>query len=367
MKTGLKIYNPCWGINVAQDWCIEAKSVDLETALQQPYRIACLPVCFTDPNNFTYSDYLKDQIRIDLSQFDLVVLSDIEQERNSAIQHWIESSRIKNYVLAVGATHNSEGINNETTVLRSWWMYNLMRMNSTVEHMQPNKPYWFDVLLGARRPHRDFVMLSLQKHLTLLDKCIITYRDGFSGGIVDDQTTDIHNYFPGYTLEWPYISKNLDHQWEVKDTIEKSISPFVPWNIYKQSWYTVICETGFTGDGFFLTEKTTKALFARRVFVMFAPCQFLKHLRELGFKTFGSIIDESYDEELVDLTRYQMAFAQMLSLTYQDPESVLSKVAAVLEHNHNRMWQLQRETQEHMQRLLIDRIPGQYITLTDVF
>jgi hypothetical protein len=360
MKTNLKIYNPNWGVDVARDWCIEAESVDLETALQQPYRIACVSVMFDDPVNFAYEKYVEDQIEIDLSQFDLVILSDIEQLRMSWIYEWIAGSNIKNYLLAAGVTHNSEGNNNETTVVRSWWMYNLMRMNSFVEHMHTNKPYWFDVLLGARRPHRDFVMLSLQKHLTLLDKCIVTYRDGFSGGIVDNQTVNIHNYFPGYTLEWPYISKNLDHQWEVKDTIEKSISPFVPWNIYKQTWYTVICETGFTGDGFFLTEKTTKVLFAKRVFVMFAPCHFLKHLRELGFKTFESIIDESYDNESMDLVRYQMAFAQMLSLTYQDPVEVYNKVEEILEHNRQHLFKLQKTTNSQMQELLCRHIPQQY-------
>ena len=360
MKTNLKIYNPCWGIDVARDWNLTADNTDLATALQQPYRIACVPVCFTNPDNFTFPDYRKEPMPVDLSQFDLVVLSDIEQERNSSIQQWIESSGIKNYVLAAGVTHNSEGRNSETTVLRSWWMYNLMRMNSVNEHMRPDKPYWFDVLLGARRPHRDFVMLNLQKHLPLLDKCIVTYRDGFSGGIIDEQTVNIHNYFPDYTLEWPYISKTLEHTWEVTDTIEKSISPFVPWNIYQQTWYTVVCETGFTGDGFFLTEKTTKALFAKRLFVMFAPCQFLKHLKELGFKTFGSVIDESYDEELVDLTRYQMAFAQMLSLTQQDPTEVYKKVQEILEHNRQRLIELQTETNACMQKLLQTHIPKEY-------
>jgi hypothetical protein len=361
MKTNLKIYNPQWGVDVARDWALEATEVDLSTAFQQPYRIACVPVCFTNPNNFTFPGYKKDQISVNLSQFDLVILSDIEQERNSSIHHWIESNKIKNYVLALGATYNSEeDINRETSILRSWWMYNLVRMNTYEEHMQLDKPYWFDVLLGARRPHRDFVMLNLQKHSRLLDKCIVTYRAGFSGEIIDAQTTDIHNYFPNYKLSWPYVSKNLDHSWEVRDTIEKSISPFVPWKIYQQTWYTVICETGFTGDGFFLTEKTTKALFAKRVFVMFAPCQFLKYLKELGFKTFGSVIDESYDEELVDLTRYQLAFAQMLSLTQQDPAEVYKKIEEILEHNKQRLAELQIETNDSMQKLLQQHIPKKY-------
>ena len=95
MKTNLKIYNPSWGVDVARDWGLEAVAVDLETALQQPYRVACVPVCFTDPKNFTYTDYIKDQVTVDLSQFDLVILSDIEQEKISYTRQWIESSNIK--------------------------------------------------------------------------------------------------------------------------------------------------------------------------------------------------------------------------------------------------------------------------------
>ena len=143
--------------------------------------------------------------------------------------------------------------------------------------------------------------------------------------------------------------------------IEKSISPFVPWKIYRNTWYSAICETGFTGDGFFLTEKTTKALFAKRVFVMFGPCQFLKHLREFGFRTFGSIMDEDYDSELVDLIRYRQAFAQMLSLAQQDPVEIYNKVQPILEHNYNRLWELQQENQQKQKELLQQHIPAVYI------
>jgi hypothetical protein len=361
MKTSLKIYNPVWGVDVARDWGLAAEEVDLETALTEPYRLICVPACFTDPDNFNYQDFCRDQIQIDFSRFNLVVISDIEQEKYSDIQQWINSNNIGDHILSIGASHGNEaGTNDETTILRSWWMRNLMRMNTYKEHMQSDKPYWFDVLLGARRPHRDFVMLSLQKHSQLLDKCIVTYRDGFSGEIINNQTDDIHNYFPDYTLAWPYVSKNLNHSWEVKDTIEKSISPFVPWEIYRQTWYTVVCETNYTGDGFFLTEKTTKALFAKRLFVMFAPCYFLQKLRELGFKTFGSVIDESYDSETQDLKRYQMAFAQMLSLTQQDPVEVYKKVEDILAHNRQHLTELQNKIDTRMEELLTRHIPKDF-------
>jgi hypothetical protein len=326
-----------------------------------------VPACFDDPNNFNYASFCQLVQHIDLSQFDLVLVSDIEQDRYSTILTWIARSKIRNYKIALGSKHyNEEGINNCTTVVRYWWMYNLMRRNYVDEHMQFEKPYVFDALLGTRRPHRDFLMLNMQKHRPLLDRCVVTYRQGFPGEVINEQTTNIHNYFPGYKLEWPYISPNLDHKWEIKDAIGKitgpiqSISPYVPWEIYKNTWYTVVCETGFTGDAFFLTEKTSKVLFAKRIFVLFGTQWFLTNLRKLGFKTFGSIIDESYDEEPIDIVRYQKAWAQMLSLTHQDPVEVYHKVEVILEHNRQRMFELERETSTRMQELLQQSIPLKY-------
>lgn len=359
MKLNLEILNLNSAFDVAQDWRIQAKSSDIGQVLQQPYRIACVPAMCTRPENFAYD---ATATQIDFGQFDLVVISDIEQERTPNIDTWIQEHSIKLHVLAQGAIYESDCFNLYTTVLRSWWMQNLMRMNTYQNTQQESKPYLFEVLLGARRPHRDFVMLSMQKHFTLLEKSIVTYRDVFyTGAVVNEQTLQIHKYFPDIKLDWPYVSASLDPVWEVTSSVEKNISPFVPWKIYRNTWYSAICETGFTGDGFFLTEKTTKALFAQRLFVLFGPCQFLKHLRELGFETFGSVIDEEYDRERVDLVRYRKAFAQMLSLAQQDPINVYKKIQPVLQHNYHRLWELQRETQQQQQKLLQQHIPSRHI------
>jgi hypothetical protein len=359
MKLNLKILNLDHGVDVARDWHLQAEQADVSTVLAEPYKIACVPAMFTHPNNFAYQPKWRG---LDLSKFDLVIISDIEQERSSRLTQWIGEQGIQKYVLAQGACHNSEGTNSATTVVRSWWMQNLLRMNTFENTQSTHKPYMFDALLGARRPHRDFVMLSMQKHSLLLEKSIVNYRDVFySGTVIDNQTQQMHDYFPEIKLDWPYVSPNLDPSWEVKSTIEKNISPYVPWNIYRNTWYSIICETGFTGDGFFLTEKTTKALVAQRAFVMFAPCQFLKTLRSFGFETFGSVLDEDYDEESCDIIRYQKAWAQVLSLTQQDPIQVYKKLQPVLQHNHRRLWELQQETQKQQQKLLCQHIPAVYI------
>lgn len=358
MKLNVKIYNLDHDVDVAQDWGIQAETADINTVLAQPYRIACVPAMFTQTNNFAY----RPDINVDLSRFNLVIISDIEQARIGDLMQWIDQCQIKRYVIAQGSYRPLEGLNRYTTITRFWWMKNLLRMNQYQDTGSESKPYLFDVLLGARRPHRDFVMLSMQKHPRLLNQCVVSYRQEFTTGqVVDHNTQIVQNYFSDLELTWPYVSPNLDADWEVQDRIEKSISPFVPWNIYRRTWYSAICETGFNGDSFFLTEKTTKALFAGRVFVLFGPRHFLKYLREFGFQTFTDVIDEDYDDEAIDLLRYRRAFAQMLSLTQQDPVQVYQKVASILEHNRHRLTELLHQTQQQQHVLLSQHIPASYI------
>jgi siderophore synthetase component len=98
-------------------------------------------------------------------------------------------------------------------------------------------------------------------------------------------------------------------------------------------------------------------MLAQRVFVMFAPAFFLKHLKFLGFRTFDSVIDESYDEEFIDVKRFQMAFREMLSLTQRDPVEIYKQVQDILEHNRQHMFELQSKTSSQMQSLLQATIP----------
>ena len=85
----------------------------------------------------------------------------------------------------------------------------------------------------------------------------------------------------------------------------------------------------------FFSEKTAKALIAHRLFVAFSGYRFLHNLRELGFQTFGSVIDESYDQIRNDAERFTAAFEQVQALCVLPQTQVLEAVRPVLEHNHD--------------------------------
>lgn len=357
MKLNIPVYCVNNSINPLLDWGIDAQTADVETVFKQPFKIAVVPVRCTQKNHFSFS---KDVFH--LRAFNLVIASDIECSTTDEVWQWAGDERISKLIAAMGSLTESQPHDSNMMCYRPWWMYNLLGMNQYQETGSLDKPFLFDALLGARKPHRDFVMLSMQKHELLKNRCLLSYRDIFyAGTVIDNLNNTVAEKFPNYQLEWPFVSPNIRDEWEVKSELHKSVSPYVPWDLFRNSWYSIVTETNSIGERFFLTEKTTKPLFAKRLFVMFSTMCFLHKMRELGFETFGSVIDESYDYEPIDPIRWQKAFDQVLSLSQQDPVKVYDKIKPVLDHNHDRLFRLQKETQTRMATMLSEAIPEQYI------
>ncbi len=103
--------------------------------------------------------------------------------------------------------------------------------------------------------------------------------------------------------------------------------------MYNQTAYSVVAETCFHDNFAFYTEKTSKPIIAKRLFVMFAGQHYLANLRKLGFRTFDSVIDESYDQESDALIRWKKAWDQMKWLSEQPQEQILERIRPIVEHN----------------------------------
>lgn len=112
-----------------------------------------------------------------------------------------------------------------------------------------------------------------------------------------------------------------------------SISQVIPIDIYNRTAYTVVAETNYDNQYSFYTEKTAKPIIARRLFIMFAGQHYLRNLRNMGFQTFGSVIDESYDSIEDNQQRWTAACEQINWLCNQDQATILQKIRPIVEHN----------------------------------
>jgi hypothetical protein len=356
----LKVFNPRLQIDVFVDWLgysflnehFESSDSVNDVLEQDDIKIACLPVFFD-----RYTDFKNNPFDID--KFDLILLSDVEANNLSVVKNWIANINIKNYLLSIGCLDNAEL--QENILYRPWWSFNIVNQNSFSDVFFQNKEFDFDVLLGARRDHRDFVMAKMQTS-GLISKSIVNYRSLFEGVSLNDFVLQkrIKEILQNTPLNFPYISSNLQEDWEVKTPLTKDVSDQVPWQIYSKTKYSILCETIYR-EPFFMTEKTGKAIFAKRLFIVFSSPLFLKNLKNLGFKTFSNVIDESYDLEFDTVERFEKAFRQIQWLADQNYESVIAEVKLILDYNHNRLLEYKKEIEAKMKSMVYNTIREKHV------
>ena len=188
----------------------------------------------------------------------------------------------------------------------------------------PVKPKLFDALLGIAKPHRVFIFSQLRAN-ELLDKSFVNIH-----GSVNYVSPDLHNFDdPVITTE--DRKRSMSNVPGLANGV--GVSHSIPLGIYQNSWYSIVAETNPTNSNF-LTEKTAKPLFEKKLFVLFGSQGLLARLHRQGYKTFSSIIDESYDQEPLDQKRWRMAFEQVVKLSTQDHAAVYRQIEPTLEHNH---------------------------------
>jgi hypothetical protein len=187
-----------------------------------------------------------------------------------------------------------------------------------------SKPKIFDALLGIAKEHR-----------------ILVYEKLIEADLLNQTFLNIHgsvNYTSPDLIEYddPIITEDAR-----KNSMRGlpglangiGVSHSIPFKIYQNSWYSIVAETNPWFSNF-LSEKTAKPLFEKKIFVMFGPQGSLAHLQSMGYQTFHGIIDESYDQEPDHNARWSMAFDQVIKLSKSNHVDVYKTAQTVLDYNH---------------------------------
>jgi len=207
--------------------------------------------------------------------------------------------------------------------------YSPQWLGPELERLRPydTKPQAFDALLGLVKPHRSYVYQQIKQWRPSMFLTTY-YGDGPivpNGDFMMPRGVSVSGDIWRSSWEVQYRGANV------------RLSHVIPTDIYNITAYSLVTETYHSNNFCFFTEKTAKCFLARRLFVMFAGQYYLKTLRSLGFQTFSSVIDESYDEEPDAELRWLKAWAQVQYLCDQDQQQVLTKIRDVLEHNFARI------------------------------
>lgn len=149
----------------------------------------------------------------------------------------------------------------------------------------PKKNLFFSTI-GNKRPERDTLVQKLTTNLDM-KKCILRYSGENLANPSDH--LDVIRFERGNFD--PYIDILPEHY--------HNVSQSLPIKIYNECYFSLVVETDLDYQNcFFITEKTMKAILTGIPFIVLSTPHFLKMLRSIGFKTFDTLWDESYDSEL---------------------------------------------------------------------
>lgn len=128
----------------------------------------------------------------------------------------------------------------------------------------------------------------------------------------------------------------LDVSEKMHHAVKVNMPELTPY--FQQSYFSIITEGDFArGENRqMFTEKILKCFLHAHPFIVIGLPGTLELLHDLGFITFGNIIDESYDKEPNDEKRLQMCLNEIKKLNllnYNELKNVYNELQPVLEHN----------------------------------
>jgi hypothetical protein len=220
-------------------------------------------------------------------------------------------------------------------------------------HSQPRERE-FTVLNRLHKSWRATAMADLHRHGIL--NC--SYWSYCEAGVLDnsnpieiDLIDGLRSATEQFLSHAPYVSDELD---QTQRNNHNMVEP----KYHVNSYCNIVMETHFDADqsgGAFLTEKTFKPIKHGQMFFVAGPVGSLQALRDLGYRTFDSVLDNSYDQ-ITDNTQRWLCLKQAIVQAQHNLAQNFAAAKPDIIHNQRLFQQLKT------QRLntLIGKIHEQY-------
>jgi hypothetical protein len=220
---------------------------------------------------------------------------------------------------------------------------------------QTDKPYKFLFLNGRARPHRKYLWHRLQQQ-DLLKHALWTMLDSrptisrqfnlkYDGINLMATTTPLQRLPAKYEVE-QYRATVISPGPAERTFVKNELFNYTWGEIYLQAepycdtYFSLVTETVFEYPYSFRTEKIAKPLAIGHPWIVASGTGFYRDMRNLGFQTFDSLIDESFD--LIDNSQERMdrIAAVVNDLCQQDLTSFMQASESICKYN-----------QQHLQHL----------------
>jgi len=188
---------------------------------------------------------------------------------------------------------------------------------------QPRHDYLLTMVQKKSRPHRKILWKELQNRPELLDHGLIISRSEKEKRSWVGQKPSQHTWYDGH----PSMDLYLDCCLEI-----------VPETCYR--------------DLYFFTEKTHKPIATKTPFLVVSTCGYLDYLRRLGFQTFDSLIDESYDQHHRVEDRVKSMVDTLEDIVRTGAYDFYQASQSILDHNFSRLCEIAGGWQYHFDQIM---------------
>ncbi len=262
---------------------------------------------------------------------------------NSMYECWRKQYNVTNKIKKVG--------------FRLHWAYVVKRHHGIVDtHSDQVKPLYFCCFNASPRRHRVLAVKMLWD-CKLMDKGVVTFVSG-------DENLKKSLCADGYTQLAGMLPLSVDGHADFTH-IQPHGGNFNAgfYNSFSDTYFDIITETLY-GEGhgtsaldavlaentwwkeIFLSEKTFRSFYYKRPFMLFSSVHSLQVLKDLGFKTFDCIFDESYDsiepweDRLDSIIKQVDRFCKTTSLDQLHQKIQSPEVQSILDHNYKHFLKL---------------------------
>jgi hypothetical protein len=203
----------------------------------------------------------------------------------------------------------------------------------TQTFMSPNR------IVAGKRDHRVLFLYNIFKHR-------LEHNHISAPRVCSYENIDISTIATKYCNIYPDIKQVFDQAqlprlFAGEDTQQMTSCWLTNFDEAADSLVYVPTETVFFGRRLHITEKTFKAIALEMPFVLVAPAESLAYMRSYGFKTFGSVFDESYDRETDDVKRVERVvklLKELDDLSVKERWQIHQACLPIVEHNYNHFY-----------------------------
>jgi len=241
------------------------------------------------------------------------------------------------------------------------------QIQAALDH-KSHRPYEFLFLNGRLRPHRKYLIDHLRAQ-GLLTHALWTNLSsqvelGFTSQLsISSPIEPVRLLPPEYEIERAVSQMSLvPESGFVKHLLFNNTwgDAIVNHRCYTDTWFSLVTETIFDYPHTFRTEKIWKPVLMAHPFVVAANSGYLRDLRDAGFQTFHTLIDERYDQIDCPSTRIERIIDTIRGISQLGAAEFWEASRDICKYNQQHLVEYNREQRAQLPRNLLNYINERY-------